>query len=252
MQKKKRLPKIVIVLCVILVLSGALFGLFRFLKVHYTVKTVAVDGSVHYTDDEIKDIVMSGRFGDNSLYLAYKYKNREITDIPFVETISVKIVSNDTIRISVYEKSLAGYVEYLGRYIYFDKDGVVVESSSVRTNGVPEVVGLDFDYVVLYEPLPVEDPQIFSNVLNITKLMTKYGVEAEKMYFKDNGELVLYHGDVTINLGKEDDMDIKMMNLPSLLDNLKGMSGTLRMENYDESTRKVSFEPDKSDISGEE
>lgn len=241
---KRRVPVILKIFIALLIVAGLFVCAFYYVLTNYKVENVSVDGSRHYSDDQIKDIVMSGRFGDNSLVLSYRYKNKEIKDVPFVETINVQILSKDTIRINVYEKALAGYIEYLGRFIYFDKDGIVVESSTVRTEGVPEVVGVDFDYVVLYEKLPVENTELFAKVLNMTKLMTKYGVRADRMYFKSNSEMVLYEGDITVNLGKEDDLDIKIMNLPSLLTKLEGMSGTLRMENYNENTRKVSFEPD--------
>ncbi len=221
---------------------GLLLG-YRWFVDKYTIKDVSVEGAVHYTDEEIKEIVMSGKYGNNSWFLARKYKNKEIDNLPFIETINVSIESSDRVRIVVYEKALAGFVEYLGRYIYFDKDGIVVESSTIRTLGVPEVVGVDFDYIVLHEKLPAKDDSLFKRVLNMTQLMTKYGVNAEKMYFKNNGEVVLYYQDITINLGKDDNLDIKVLNLPSLLKNLEGMSGTLRMENYDENTKKVSFEP---------
>ena len=243
-KNKRKLPVIVKVLIVLIILAGLVTGGIFYILKNYTVETVTIDGNFHYTDEEIKNMVMTGRFGNNSIYLSYKYKNREIKDIPFVETISVKILSPNSVHISVYEKALAGFIEYLGRYIYFDRDGVVVESSTVKTEGVPEVVGVDFDYVVLYEKLPASDSKLFAKVLNITKLMTKYNVDAEKMYFKENGDIVIYKGKITINLGNENNLDIKIMNLPSILKNLTGMSGTLRMENYDENTKKVSFEPD--------
>lgn len=239
----KRIRHVLLIMLVLLLLGiGLLLG-YRWFVDKYTIKDVSVEGAVHYTDEEIKEIVMSGKYGNNSWFLARKYKNKEIDNLPFIETINVSIESSDRVRIVVYEKALAGFVEYLGRYIYFDKDGIVVESSTIRTLGVPEVVGVDFDYIVLHEKLPAKDDSLFKRVLNMTQLMTKYGVNAEKMYFKNNGEVVLYYQDITINLGKDDNLDIKVLNLPSLLKNLEGMSGTLRMENYDENTKKVSFEP---------
>lgn len=241
--KKKRLPVFLKILFALIIIFAVLAGVYYYFLTQYQIKTVLVDGSVHYTDEEIKDIVMEGRFGNNSFYLSHKYRNREITDVPFVQTINIEVVSADTIRISVYEKALAGYIEYLGRYIYFDKDGIAVESSNVITTGVPQVVGVDFDYVVLYERLPASDENLFKKVLNVTQLMTKYSVKAEKMFFKDNGELVLYYKDITINLGKDEDLDVKIMNLPSLLNNLDDKRGVLRMEEYNESTKTVSFEP---------
>ena len=46
--------------------------------------------------------------------------------------------------IIIYEKSIVGYVSYMSSYMYFDKDGIVVESSSSQLDGVPWVTGLDF------------------------------------------------------------------------------------------------------------
>ena len=240
--KKRKVPPLLIIASVLLVLFIAGYCTFKYLKKAYTIVNVYVEGNIHYTDDEIKELIMTGDYGDNSLYLAYKYKNKEVTDIPFVETINVKILSKDSIRISVYEKALAGYVEYLGKYIYFDKDGIVVEASESRTAGIPEVVGIDFDYVILHEKLPAKDPELFLKVLNITKLMEKYNVGAQKIYFSGFDEVTLFKDNITIKLGKDKDLDIKIMNLNAILDKLQGMKGTLRMENYDESTKRTSFE----------
>ena len=56
-----------------------------FMLTHYAVKTVQVDGNKHYSAEEIKAMVMTGFFGDNSLYLSLKYKNKGIEGVPFVE-----------------------------------------------------------------------------------------------------------------------------------------------------------------------
>ena len=92
------------ILLVFLLISAAI----NYIDRNYKIKNVYVDGNVHYTDEEIMNIVMDGTFGDNSLFLSMKYKNKGIDDIPFVQTMDVAILSPDTIRITVYEKSLAG------------------------------------------------------------------------------------------------------------------------------------------------
>lgn len=137
---------------------------------NYKVTTVYVDGGIHYTNEEIMDMVMEGRLGDNSLYLSLKYRDKGVENIPFIEMMDVSIEARDTIRITVYEKALAGYVRYLGRYVYFDKDGIVVETSEEETAGIPQVTGLSFDHVILHEPLPVDNPDLFNEILNITQL----------------------------------------------------------------------------------
>lgn len=245
--RKKWLKRIIIFLIVLLLLAVCAFFLLKYINEKYTVTNVVVEGNIHYTDEEIEEIVMAGDMGHNSLYLARKYKNAEIKDVPFVETINVSIESKDSIRIYVYEKAIAGFVEYLGRYVYFDKDGIVVESSEVATEGVSRVVGVTFDYVVLHEKLPAKDENLFKKVLDVTQLTTKYGVNADEMYFAPNGEIMLYCKDVCVRLGKEENLDIKIMNLPSILENLDGKKGTLRMEDYSEGTKRVSFEVESNE-----
>lgn len=206
--------------------------------------TVYVEGNIHYTNDEIIGMVMEGKYGNNSLLLSLKYKNKSVSDVPFVEKMDVSVENPHTIRIEVYEKALAGYVEYLERYMYFDKDGIVVESSKERTVGIPQVTGLFFDHVVLYEPLPVEDASIFRAILSITQLVNKYNLSADRIYFGSDESLTLYFGEVRVSLGTRDYLDEKVMRLQDILPKLEGQKGTLRMENFTEDTINIPFEPE--------
>ena len=222
-----------------------LLAAYSYVIANYTVTTVYVEGNVHYTNEEIIDMVMEGRYGNNSLLLSIKYKDTSIVGVPFVEKMDVSVMDPHTIKIEVYEKALAGYVEYLERYMYFDKDGIVVESSLEKTAGVPMVTGLVFDHVVLYEPLPVENPEIFSSILSITQLVNKYSLSIDRIYFGRDGSLMLYFDDVKVALGIGENLDEKIMKLQYMLPELRGKSGTLRMENYTEETKNISFETDQ-------
>ncbi len=239
--KRKIIIKILAAAAVFAVLAA---GAFYVIQTH-TIQTVYVEGNVHYTEDEIKSFVMEGFLGNNSLYLSLKYKNRGVEDIPFVDVMDVSILSPDTIKITVYEKALAGYVKYLDTYMYFDKDGYVVESSSVKTQGVPQITGLDFDHVVLGEPLPVEDDGVFANILEITQLLNKYKLSADKIYFHSADEVTIYFGDVKVSVGKTgESLEDKIMLLPNFLQQLEGKSGTLQMENFDGGNGQFTFKPD--------
>ena len=151
----------------------------------FRVQNISVEGNVHYTSEEIEAMVLTDRLSYNSLYLSLKYRNKEIRDIPFIETMSVRVDSPDSITIRVYEKSVAGYVEYMGRYMYFDRDGIVVESSETRTEGIPQVTGIRFDHVVLYEALPVKNTDIFQEILSITQMLSKHQITTDKIYFNE-------------------------------------------------------------------
>ena len=55
-----------IFLFLLLIASGVLF----YIGKHYHVETIYVEGNVHYTNEEIIQMVTSERLGDNSLYLS--------------------------------------------------------------------------------------------------------------------------------------------------------------------------------------
>lgn len=233
---RNRKRKIIVSLVFIAVLA-ALGGAGWYVWDTHTVQTVYVEGNVHYTQEEIRNLVMEGPFGNNSLFLSLKYKNRGMENVPFLDAMDVDILTPDTIKITVYEKALAGYVKYMDTYVYFDKDGYVVESSSVRTMGIPQVTGLNFDHVVLGQPLPVQEDQqqIFGTILDMTKLLNKYELSADRIYFHSNSEMTLYFGDVKVALGNEKEhLEDKLMRLPKMLPGVEGKSGTLQMENYSE------------------
>lgn len=239
-----RSKRVGILLSVFLVLLFLLVGGGLYIINNYKVTTVYVDGSIHYTNEEIMDMVMEGRLGDNSLYLSLKYRDKGVENIPFIEMMDVSIEARDTIRITVYEKALAGYVRYLGRYVYFDKDGIVVETSEEETAGIPQVTGLSFDHVILHEPLPVDNPDLFNEILNITQQLAKYSLTADRIYFDSTYQVTLSFGDAKVALGENVDIDEKIMLLQSLLPNLMGKSGTLDMREYSEDTKTYSFEQD--------
>lgn len=229
-----------VLLCLLLLLAGT----YLYIINNYKVTTVHVDGNIHYTNEEIMEMVMGDRFGDNSLFLSLKYRDRGIEGVPFVETMDVDIEAKDTIRITVYEKALAGYVRYLGRYVYFDKDGIVVETSEEETAGIPQVTGLAFDHVILHDALPVDKPELFDEILNITQQLSKYNLSADRIYFDASYQVTLYFGEAKVALGENKDINEKIMRLQHILPDLMGKSGTLDMREYSEDTKTYSFEQD--------
>ena len=240
---KKRGNKIIIILLVIMILIAAVLWEGNHVLSKYHVETVYVDGNIHYTEDEIKEMIMGGVLGDNSLYLSHKYKNWEVKDTPFIDAITVETLSPDTVKITVYEKALAGYVKYLDTYMYFDKDGYLMENSSVRTAGIPQITGLSFSYAILGQALPVEDEKVFADILTITKLLKKYKLSADKIHF-DNGNVTLYFGELRVALGNERNrLEDKIMRVPKFLETVSGEKGVLHMENYDETKGKYIYKP---------
>jgi cell division septal protein FtsQ len=235
--RRRRLKRRLVLALILTVLAGGIIFTLSWFQVRY----VTVEGSTHYTDEEIRQYATSGFLGSNSLALSLLYKNRTFNNVPFIESMEVEVVSRDTIHVTVYEKSIAGCVNYLGRYMYFDRNGMVVESSEELMDGVPEVTGLAYDHIALNEKLPVEDETIFARILVLTQLMDKYELSAQRIYVSSSGKLSAYFDDVCVNLGEDEYMDEKMSNLSKILPSLEGKSGTIDMSEYTPDTDLITF-----------
>ena len=231
---------------VIVILAALLLIAFAVIWEYFDVEEIDVTGNTRYSDEEIEAMVMEGPLGHNTLYLRLRYRNRSVTDVPFIERMDVTINSPVSVTVNVYEKAVAGYVKYLGRYMYFDRDGTVVESSGTALPGIPYVTGLSFSECVLYEPLPVEDPSVFATILSITQLLEKYDISADRIFFEKADYVTLYFGNARVIVGNMDNIDEKMMKLKSVIDSIRGLSGELHLEDYsvDSDEGYITFERD--------
>lgn len=231
--------KIVIIVLLVLLIVGvaALFIAMQY----YRVDEIVVEGNEHYTKDEIINQVMTEPLDSYSLLFKWRMEQNKYEDIPFVDTMEVTVESPHKVKIKVYEKTVVGYVEHLGYYLYFDKDGVVVESSTVQLEGVPMVSGIPLDTIVLYKPLPVENDEIFKSLLSLSQLMEKYDVHPDNIKFNSDLEISLYFGEAKVLLGEKNPSDDKIFKLSKLLPELDGLEGTLHLENYDESMKNITF-----------
>lgn len=240
-ERKKRGFLLVMILFLSLSLAAVLgITVFR-------VRSVEVEGNSFYTAQEIEDQVITDRLSANSLYLFLKYKYFNKEDIPFVDKLEISIQSPSKVKIRVYEKSIVGYVTYMGSNFYFDKDGVVVESTSEVKEGVPCISGIQFTTLALYRKLEVADDRIFDRILNVTQLVKKYELSPDRIEFGESLALTLYFGDVRVALGSSGSLEEKIGRLHDLYPDLEGRSGVFHMENYTEDSKFISFEQDEQE-----
>lgn len=239
-KRKKRIGGVLLVLTLFAVILGTVY---HFICA-YTIKTVYVEGNEYYSEQEIKDIVMSGPLGNNSLYLSLKYKRKGIQSIPFVDNVEVNFLTKDSINILVHEKSLAGYIEFMDSFMYFDKDGYIVETSGVKILNVPWIVGLQFEHVELGQKIPVSDDEVFSKIMSLQNLLSDNDLHVDKIYFRPDLEIILFFDEIRVMLGRGEYLQEKIMVLPEFLPKLNGEKGALRMEKYMGNEGTIVFERD--------
>ena len=194
--------------------------------------TITFTGSDRYTSKELEEYFFSKKTDRNPFVFLFKSKFCDKIQIPFVETYDVEMLSLTDYKVTIYEKSVVGYINYMGSNMYFDKDGIVVESSGKILENVPLITGINFDYIILHQKLPVENQQIFTILLEITQLIEKYQINTDKIYISTDFEISLTLDKVTVELGKSDDLAEKVKELKDLIPSLINEKGVLDMKQY--------------------
>ena len=240
-RKKKRYGFLKKVLILVLLLGVALLAI----NLLFRIDKVTVEGSNRYTEDEIKEFVLADQLDYNSLYLYLKYKYSEQEKIPFIQKISIKMVSRHEVKIRVYEKGVTGCVEFMGEYMYFDKDGIIVESASEKESDVPLITGLSFTRIALHQQLLVQKQQLFEVILNLTQLIRKYELTVDKITFDSSFNVTLTCGNIYVLLGQHDFYDEPIANLKNILEKLDNRNLTLDMKNYQSGDTVIAIDRDE-------
>lgn len=238
----------------------------------FNIETVEVIGAKEYTSEQIKEQVITSPWEQNALYLYLKYKFFSAPKLPFVEKLNVEMNGNHGITIYVYEKMVAGCVEFMGEYLYFDKDGIVVESSSKKLDHIPEIKGLKFSEIILNEKLKVQNvvtnsqdvdteqdsklsekqrlqkqqeeeqkkeqeekqrnEKLFLTIINLMQLIDKYELKIDTISFNLMDEVTMNSDGVRFLLGKKSTYDEEFSEIKGILEKAKGMDITIDMRNY--------------------
>ena len=168
------------------------------------------------------------------MYSYYQSRFQPHKQIPFIEGYDILFQNPVSVEIIVYEKSVVGYVSYMSSYMYFDKDGIIVESSNSKLEGVPLVTGLEFGQIVLNRPLPVKNQQIFERVMNLTQILSVFELQTDRIHYDEHGNVTLSIDEIEVYLGDNLEMNGKISCLADMLPELSGMAGTLYLDSYDE------------------
>ena len=178
----------------------------------------------------------------NSAYCYAKERlGRQHRQIPFVEDYKLIFHGPLELEIIVHEKSVVGYVSYMSSYMYFDKDGIVVESTNEELPGIPCIDGLSFGHIVLHQRLPVESQEIFEEILKLTQVLETYGLKADRIQYDSAGAATLFMQDLEVYLGDSSDINGKVAELSDMMPRLAGNSGTLYLNTYDPVNRQTMY-----------
>lgn len=239
-KKKNKKTRVKIFLLILLLSAGGLYIFISFFKI----KTVDIVGIECLKEEEIKEELLPGGIYDNPIMLFLNYTFLEKKEIPFVEDYKIEIKSLDDVKITVYEKSIVGYLTYMGTYMYFDKDGIVVENSMELIDGIPRITGIDYDHIVLYSKIPVKRDDVFQLIMNVSQLISKYKISVKKINITKELKITLYINQFRVNLGDDYMLSEKISTLSDILPNMDDTPGELDMTIYNNLNTGYSFKKD--------
>lgn len=270
-QYKKRMDKKTLYITIGSVVGVLLISVFIFFM-SFRVTEVEVVGNTRYTDKEVEKMALTGPFSFNSLLVVWQNGHQEVTDIPFIESFELERINRHKIRIHVKEKQPVGYVEADGQKLYFDKDGLVVETSvdsdsdaevvkpvqgessqeedkteyHAAVTDVPLIEGLEFSSAVVGEKLQVENDEIFNTIMGITRMVDKFEVIPDKVVFDEEYNATLYYGNVRVLLGQDTLLEEKIARVAAILPKLTAESGELHLEDFEAGTTQIIFSRDNA------
>ena len=211
----------------------------------YEVKSVEVRGNSKYTDEEVKELVLTGFFSRNSLLAPFFCKSRGDTENYLVDSWSVSRVSNDTIAINFNEKKPVGCIRYLDSYVYFDRNGCFVDASIDRKEQLPYFNGIVVNQVTFDEKLPMKGTTVLNTAVTLATIFQKDDRLPDSIDFDSKNQVILTYDDVQVVLGKNENLEDKMERIQAILPMIEGEKGTLHLESVTDNIKTVTFEKDE-------
>ena len=212
----------------------------------FRVTAVKVTGNKFYTEDEIRSMILDDDtfLAGNSILAGFIRTEEKTKEANMIDTVSVRRQGRNTLVLKVKEKQLIGYVEYQGRYVNFDRQGIVQIITDAPVEDVPRVDGLEITDVQEQEKLNGVNSSKLNTILSVGKMLEKTAQKPDRLEFGTLNQLVLYYGDIEVRMGDDESMEEKMNRLEGILPELSGMKGILHMENVSENSRNVVFDQD--------
>lgn len=217
----------------LLAVAAVLAAILLFIFFGLRITTVRVEGTKIYSEEEIRQSVFSRKFSDNALLFSVYRRVYGVNKLPFVEDIEVSYEGMHTVKLHVYDKTISGCIRYMGQYVYFDKDGIVLQSMKEKKDEVPVVTGIRFGTFTVGEAFQVKEKSLFKTIMNLSQLIGHYDISVKRIHVEEDS-VVLYAGDIKVQLGKKELYDDEVSALSSVLETAQKekLKGTIDMTNF--------------------
>lgn len=237
-KKNHRLYALVAMLLTIAAVILVIFDLF------YT-QRFEVSGNDYCSTGEIRDAVLANPYEINTLYVLAKYQTGHGRKLACMDEMKVGLKNPWTLKVTVKEKPIIGYIKKGTKYAYFDKEGLVVKISDTLREELPSIEGVTIKNIKLYQKLSCDKSKIFEEILKTSRELKKYELTPDKIVY-EKSTINLYIGDICVSLGNQVTSE-QIAQIRPILEKLAGKKGTLHLEDYVSSGKAITFEKEKEE-----
>ncbi len=218
---KKIVKTFMTIICLILVLI-----------VIFNVKINNIDivGNEKVNDVQVATHIFESEYDNVSIVLFLKDKFLEKKKIPLVSKYEIEWKTPFSIVINVTENPIIGFVRRDIKNVYFDKNGNICEVSSDRKNDVIEVIGVSFKNSEVYDKIELNNEKLLNAILNISSFCKENKLPVDLIEVNQDENINVYIGNIEVNLGNIDNMEIKLMRLNDIYPKIVEYSGVLDLK----------------------
>lgn len=236
---KKKILRVLVYTVLVLFMLSLLF-LIGYAIYHFSTsskynvtKVVLKNNNIYDTQTLINSSKVT--IGTNLYRLSKKEISSNLDKLPYIESVSIKKVSPDTVEITVKEYTSAyfAYNEEKDIYVRLTSTGLILEEieGEAKTNIELLVFGISFDdnislktYIAKTE---IEKLKFYEKA---RKIYDKVQIQKEitNIEFKDTNLILTLNHDVNVILNNED-LDYDINFLKSILEKIEGKAGIIDM-----------------------
>lgn len=117
-------------------LSGGCFGDgYLFPYYGFSIQKIQISGNNTYTNAEIIEAMKEDGYIDNTLLMIAQNQIFDQTYLPFIEKVSMSYDDSHILKVKVKEKLRTGVFKYMNEYVYFNENGIAMESRNTCLRG---------------------------------------------------------------------------------------------------------------------
>ena len=235
----KSAAPLIIRLIVLLTLAAAVIVFLTCFKL----ENVEIRPGSHYTEEEIRQRLFTKKTDAYTVLFVFRINKLDVPKLTFVEKVDVEMTDRNSVIIEVHDKAITGCIEHMGSFVYFDREGIAVDSSSSRLEGIPLVKGVEFGGYTQGKPVDLGRPGLFDTLLEIIMLLGKNKLTADDICFGVRDDVTMHIGGNEIQLGVCENYDLKVNNINPALAALPEGTYVIDLRNYNENNREIDVRP---------